>query len=316
MPRGAGGGTRTRPPRVRGRQGRRGNGMGYRYGALAGDELARRSGRGGPHRDARHHAGAGGPAPECERAWPRRRPRVPARAAARRRRMSPIGAARPTAGRRDQANAAAVATRPARKERPRMSWRLMDRVALLPVTDEQFRILMLLAQRAQDDGTGARPGIKKLMERTGKSERAVQRALHDLQAAGLIVATSYLTGGRGHATEYRLVLPNGDGRGTLSPTTRPETVAPMAPITTAPAVNGATHDALSVTKGATNDALTPVKGDASDAVSPERVPSMTLKGATGGTPIGPEYIRGDAGTSGRRNEEGVTGEGRASPRPP
>ncbi|HXE87281.1 MAG TPA: helix-turn-helix domain-containing protein [Hyphomicrobiaceae bacterium] len=197
-----------------------------------------------------------------------------------------------------------------------MSWRLMDRVALLPVTDEQFRILMLLAQRAQDDGTGARPGIKKLMERTGKSERAVQRALHDLQAAGLIVATSYLTGGRGHATEYRLVLPNGDGRGTLSPTTRPETVAPMAPITTAPAVNGATHDALSVTKGATNDALTPVKGDASDAVSPERVPSMTLKGATGGTPIGPEYIRGDAGTSGRRNEEGATGEGRASPRPP
>jgi len=192
----------------------------------------------------------------------------------------------------------------------------MDRVADLPVTDEQFRILMLLAKRAQDDGTRARPGIKKLMEQTGKSERAVQRGLHDLQAAGLIVATSYLTGGRGHATEYRLVLPNGDTSGTLSPTARPETVTPVAPISTAPAVNGATHDALSVTKGATNDALTSVKGATAAAVSPERVPSMTLKGATGGTPIGPEYIRREDASSRRRNEEGVTGEGRASPRPP
>jgi hypothetical protein len=94
----------------------------------------------------------------------------------------------------------------------------MERVCDLPLPDGEWRTLMQLARRARDDGTGAYPSVGRLARESGKQERAVQRSLRSLQRRGLILPIAYRHGGRGHATEYRLALPETNGKGVLSDT--------------------------------------------------------------------------------------------------
>src|SRR4051812_3732827 len=88
-----------------------------------------------------------------------------------------------------------------------MSWRLMERVCDLALPNNEFRILMLLARRANDDGTGAFPSVARLVSESGNAERTVRYTLRSLEAGGWITAVAYRRGGRGHATEYRITLP-------------------------------------------------------------------------------------------------------------
>lgn len=50
----------------------------------------------------------------------------------------------------------------------------------------QKAVLLYLAERAQDDGSGAYPSVRKIMVATELSERTVRKALHDLYERGLI----------------------------------------------------------------------------------------------------------------------------------
>jgi hypothetical protein len=146
-----------------------------------------------------------------------------------------------------------------------MTWRLMDAVCgLADLPDEEFRVLMLLAKRAHDDGTHAFPSVERLARECGKARRTIQRILRSLERRGLITAAAHRHGGRGHATEYHLHLhPKGATGDTL------------------PRRNGDAHDALSGNQRAS--AVT-VKGVAGDH---ERASPVTAKGDAGDAPIYP-----------------------------
>src|SRR5689334_12135960 len=105
-----------------------------------------------------------------------------------------------------------------------MSWRLMERASHLLLSDGEWRVLMLLARHAHDDGAGAYPSVATLARESGKQERAVQANLRSLQRRGLILPVAYRHGGRGHATEYRLALPEVNGKGAAGCTLSPERV--------------------------------------------------------------------------------------------
>ncbi len=82
----------------------------------------------------------------------------------------------------------------------------MDQVCALRLRPELEQVLMRMAKRANDDGTDCYPGIAWLAEQTGRSERAVQRAISELEYLGLIRPLRHRKGGRGHATEWLLCL--------------------------------------------------------------------------------------------------------------
>ena len=69
-----------------------------------------------------------------------------------------------------------------------MSLRLMNWVAEECDIDDyvEFRIMMLLAKRADDDGTGAWPSLDNLAEQIRRSRRTAQRGLERLRDAGRI----------------------------------------------------------------------------------------------------------------------------------
>ncbi|MGY2019369.1 helix-turn-helix domain-containing protein [Nocardia gipuzkoensis] len=69
-----------------------------------------------------------------------------------------------------------------------MSFAAMKWVLLECDADEyvEFRLLMALAERANDDGTGAWPSVPLLAKRVRRSPRTVQRALKRLRDAGRI----------------------------------------------------------------------------------------------------------------------------------
>lgn len=156
---------------------------------------------------------------------------------------------------------------------PAMSFRQMELALDAPVTNAQFRILMLLASYAHDDGTNARPGIDRLVMRSGMSERSVQEALAGLREAGLIEAIAYEHGGRKHTTEYRLNLQT------------PQQSAPIEPRFSAPFYSGkgarkrkpsSQRVQISAAKGAENRS--------------ERVRKTAPKGAETRTPICHESV--------------------------
>lgn len=59
----------------------------------------------------------------------------------------------------------------------------------------QKAVLLYLAERAQDDGSGAYPSVRKIMVATELSERTVRKALHDLYERGLITLGDQKTRG-------------------------------------------------------------------------------------------------------------------------
>lgn len=79
--------------------------------------------------------------------------------------------------------------------------------ATQPLTSTQHLVALTLSLYAGADGGGARPGVPRLAEATGFTERTVTAALGALVERGVIRVTQP-GGGQGRATEYR--LGNGD----------------------------------------------------------------------------------------------------------
>jgi len=121
-----------------------------------------------------------------------------------------------------------------------------------------------LADIANDDGTSIYPSVEYVAWLLGKGERTVQRGLAELKQIGVLEVVAYRSGGRGHATEYRLI----EGRLPKRPSWRQSHVkkkgAILAPFPER--VNGDTRD---------------TKGDVSE---PERVQLSTVKGERSCTP--------------------------------
>jgi hypothetical protein len=103
-----------------------------------------------------------------------------------------------------------------------MSYRLVDAVWDLP--DEAYglnvrlyggrrllscqSVLLVVCRYAKDDGTGSRPGVARIARQARLNARTVMSTLADLEHAGLIRAVAYREGGRGHATEWVVTLPD------------------------------------------------------------------------------------------------------------
>jgi hypothetical protein len=62
-----------------------------------------------------------------------------------------------------------------------------------------------LADIANDDGTSIYPSVEYVAWLLGKGERSVQRGLAELRRITVLEVVAHPSGGRGHATEYRLV---------------------------------------------------------------------------------------------------------------
>lgn len=85
-----------------------------------------------------------------------------------------------------------------------MSALLMGRAMYVPLDMASRLTLVALADHANDDGTEARPGLRRLTVKTGLSRRAVQDCLAHLEGHGLIRASGYRKGGHGRTTNWTL----------------------------------------------------------------------------------------------------------------
>src|SRR5690606_22374536 len=85
-----------------------------------------------------------------------------------------------------------------------MSARILGADFYVPTDQSSKLVLLALAVHANDDGTGARPGLSRLGVKTGLSRRAVQRALAHLEEHGLINACNFRKGGKGSATNWSI----------------------------------------------------------------------------------------------------------------
>src|SRR5690554_6440930 len=85
-----------------------------------------------------------------------------------------------------------------------MSARILGAAFYVPTDQSTKLVLLALADHANDDGTGARPGLSRLGVKTGLSRSSVQRALAHLEKHGLINACNFSKGGRGMATNWTI----------------------------------------------------------------------------------------------------------------
>lgn len=76
-----------------------------------------------------------------------------------------------------------------------VSIKLMARVWELALPSKEQAVLLCLADHANDDGR-AFPSIAFIAWKLGKSGRAVQRALGELEARGIVTRESHASGGR------------------------------------------------------------------------------------------------------------------------
>lgn len=77
-----------------------------------------------------------------------------------------------------------------------------------PVPSSQRFVLVVLANYAHSDGSGARPPLKKISSMTGLSRTTIHEALKRLEAGGYIRAEAYRHGGHGRATVWQCMLFN------------------------------------------------------------------------------------------------------------
>lgn len=85
-----------------------------------------------------------------------------------------------------------------------MSALLMGRAMYVPLDMASRLVLVALADHANDDGTEARPGLRRLQIKTGLSRRAVQDCLAHLEGHDLIEAAGYRKGGHGRTTNWKI----------------------------------------------------------------------------------------------------------------
>jgi hypothetical protein len=125
---------------------------------------------------------------------------------------------------------------------------------------EKF-VLLALCDHAHDDGSHVYPSISYLAWKVGASVRTIQRTMRALEERGVILPVRHRQGGRGFATEYRIVIE-------AAPRSEPyQKGAKLPPI------EGAGKDA--------NVTPIPVKGANVDS---KRVPNRRLKGDTAMAP--------------------------------
>jgi len=83
-----------------------------------------------------------------------------------------------------------------------MSNRLLTIAWGVPLPATTKMVLLRIVDLANDAGRRVFPSVGRLAHECCTSERTVQRALRDLEAAGLIAVIGNATGGRGKAREY------------------------------------------------------------------------------------------------------------------
>ncbi len=65
-------------------------------------------------------------------------------------------------------------------------------------------VAVRLADYANDDGSNVYPGVERLADECGISQRSVQRHLRHFENLGILVVVANAGGGRGRATEFRI----------------------------------------------------------------------------------------------------------------
>ena len=90
-----------------------------------------------------------------------------------------------------------------------MSIKIQTQVWELDLGHTDLMILLAMADHANDFGR-CYPSIPYLAWKTSYSERQVQRTIKELRDKEILVPVSYLNGGRGRATEYRIDTAKGD----------------------------------------------------------------------------------------------------------
>ena len=111
----------------------------------------------------------------------------------------------------------------------------MGQVFYLDLPGHLKLVLLSLADHARDDGSKVFPSVPRISVKCSIDTRTVQRNLRKLEELGFLQVVRK-GGGRGHATEYQLVLKGGD----LSPFVR-ETV-------TLASTKGDTHATPTISK--------------------------------------------------------------------
>jgi hypothetical protein len=132
-----------------------------------------------------------------------------------------------------------------------MSVKTMGAVWELDLEPPRKLVLLAMADHADHDGMNVRPSVRMVAQKTGYSERQVQRIIRELEAAAILVVQEAGTG-RGHATHYRIVLPKGDN---------------MTPFTETEPRQDVTHSAANPVNVSP---IAPIKGDIPSCASPDK----------------------------------------------
>jgi len=80
----------------------------------------------------------------------------------------------------------------------------MGRVWDLPIPPDEKLLLLALADHADHNGENIRPGNRLLVEKTGFTERKIQRLLKRFLDSGLLTITEHAQGGRGMYRVYAM----------------------------------------------------------------------------------------------------------------
>lgn len=92
-------------------------------------------------------------------------------------------------------------------------------------------VLLILADKAEDDGDNARPSVPTIAKQACLSERQVQRCLRNLEAAGAIKKTGRYRypGQRNGVNVYQVIMPKGDILSSNGDSHDNQRVTPMSP---------------------------------------------------------------------------------------
>lgn len=108
-----------------------------------------------------------------------------------------------------------------------MSAKVLGQVWDYVLKPAEQTVLLALADHAHDDGTGVRPGVGRVVWKTGLSEATVHRVLRDLRGRGVLIQTR--RAGYRRPAEYRIVFGPLVRKAAYHPVHMGLTVTPIAP---------------------------------------------------------------------------------------
>jgi hypothetical protein len=88
------------------------------------------------------------------------------------------------------------------------SGKLVGQASALKIPRREKSILICFCEHADDWGRHIWPSVRRIMQRTGYSERSVRYARRNLENWGIISALGNALGGRGKSTEYEVIVEN------------------------------------------------------------------------------------------------------------